>query len=294
LKLAIDEDGRIRADLRPFASKTGRSQPSSTAYIFGLPKYMRDYIRAPRGCCLIQGDYSQQEVLICAILSGDAALLRTYMGGDVYLGLARQLGLVPDHATIETHRHQRNMCKSLLLGLLYQMTAEGLSVRLGLPYYEGKALHERLRKTFKTYFQWSEDIIMTTRVGCSLVTSMGWKLRPRPLADTARTRVNFLVQASGADVLRVACLLAAARGLKLIATVHDSLIIQGDVSTASDELRVLREVMLEAAVIVLGDRGSVMRVDMNLARPGRPLKLDEADRARFREIERWLDEISPL
>ena len=42
---------------------------------------------------LIHRDYKQQEPRIAAFLSGDAALLEACLSGDVYIGLAKQLGL---------------------------------------------------------------------------------------------------------------------------------------------------------------------------------------------------------
>jgi hypothetical protein len=286
----IDPDGRTRTDLRPFSSKTGRSQPSSSTCLFLMPKFIRPFIQAPPGLALIQADYGQQEVLIAAIHSRDLALLRTYQEGDCYLGLGKQLGLIPPEGTKKTHPAERNRCKPLLLGILYRMSAQGLKTMLKISGPEARALHRQLHRTFAAYFAWSGSVVAATRAGQPLVTPLGWKLHARPHADSSRSRTNFLVQATGADILHAACLLAADRGLELIMTVHDSLLIQvpdGDVEPAK---ALLRDVMIEAAILVLGPLGSAMRVDIEVARAGERLPVEAADEAKYRDVCRWLEE----
>jgi hypothetical protein len=294
MSLRIDVDGRLRTDLRPFASKTGRSQPSGSSCLFLLPRFMRKYMISPPGFGIVQGDYSQQEVLVAAVLSGDEALLRTYLDGDCYVGLGKQLGLIPPVGSKKTHPAERNRCKTLLLGILYRMGAEGLSAKLKISSHEGRALHRRLQQTFARYFAWSEAIVATTRASNPLVTPLGWKLHPRYFADSSRTRTNFLVQATAADIMRAACLLADDRGLELIMTVHDSLIIQAPDDEIKQASGVLREVMKEAAVVVLGDAGAAMGVDLEVVRSGQSLTLDPPDEAKYQDLQQWLGEAKRL
>jgi DNA polymerase I-like protein with 3'-5' exonuclease and polymerase domains len=150
---------------------------------------------------------------------------------------------------------------------------------------------KHLRRTFSTYFAWAKNIVATTRVGHILTTPLGWRLHPRPYADSSRTRVNFLIQATGADILRTACLLANDRGLEIIATVHDSIIIQAPDEMIEEHSRILHEVMKEAAVIILGKAGSIMRVEMEVIHSGHSFKLDETDARKFQDVLGWLSTI---
>jgi hypothetical protein len=89
--LSVGPDGRNRASLFPFQAKTGRNQPSTTRYIFGLPAWARGLIRPEPGTALAYIDYSQQEFGIAAALSGDEAMMRAYNEGDrdFYLAFAK-------------------------------------------------------------------------------------------------------------------------------------------------------------------------------------------------------------
>jgi hypothetical protein len=291
MKLQVDPDGRVRTGLFPFASKTGRSQPSGSACLFLMPKFMRPYVTPPPGFGIVQADYGQQEVLVAAVNSNDEALLRAYQEGDCYVGLGKQLGLIPPEGTEKTHSPERDRCKPLLLGVLYKMSAEGLTARLKLSCHEGRALYRRLQQTFATYFAWAEAIVATTMAGHPLVTPLGWVLRPRPYADSPRSRVNFMAQATASDILRVACLLADARGLDIIMTVHDSILIQTPIAAIEEAAAILEAVMKEAAVLVLGELGTYMRVDLDKVYPGGSLKLKAVDEGRFADVQRWLTEL---
>jgi hypothetical protein len=288
ISLEVGGDDRTRTDLWPLASKTSRCQPSGSRCLFLLPKFMRKFMVPPPGLAIIQGDYSQQEVLVAGCLSDDEAICRAYRDGDCYIGLAKELGLVPSWASEKTHPAERKKCKSLLLGLMFRMSAEGLASRLKMSHPEARALHARLRRTFSTYFAWGDAVIAMTRKGSPVTTAFGWTLQPRYFADNSRTRVNFLIQATAADIMRAAALLADSRGLELIMTVHDSLIIQCRDDEVPEASEALLHAMQDAAEIVLGPAGAAMRIDLDTALSGRSLTLDDADEAKYEDVLRWL------
>ena len=103
--------------LSPFASKTGRNQPSNAKFIFGAASWLRGLIQPKRGRALAYVDWSQQEFGIAAYLSGDAKMKEAYLSGDPYLAFAKQAGAVPPDATKETHGAIRNQYKSCVLGV---------------------------------------------------------------------------------------------------------------------------------------------------------------------------------
>ena len=84
--LSVGNDARARCPLWAYSTKTARNAPSTSQYPFGPAKWIRHLITAPPGRALIHRDYSQQEVRIAAVLSGDSALLEACESGDVYFG----------------------------------------------------------------------------------------------------------------------------------------------------------------------------------------------------------------
>ena len=76
--LAVGDDGRNRTLLSPFASKTGRNQPSNTKFIFGPSVWLRGLIKPPPGYAVAYIDWSNQEFAIAAYLSGDTKMMAAY------------------------------------------------------------------------------------------------------------------------------------------------------------------------------------------------------------------------
>src|SRR5262249_31810440 len=92
--LEVGRDGRNRTPLWPYGTKTARNAPGNSRFVFGPAKWIRFLISPPPGRALIHRDYKQQEVRIAAVVSGDMALLQACESGDVYMGVAQQLGFV--------------------------------------------------------------------------------------------------------------------------------------------------------------------------------------------------------
>ena len=73
--LQVGHDGRNRVSLMPFASRTGRNQPSNSQFIFGPAVWLRGLIKPLRGRFVCYADWSGQEYGIAAYLSGDIAMI---------------------------------------------------------------------------------------------------------------------------------------------------------------------------------------------------------------------------
>ena len=117
--LAVGHDQRNRAPLWAYGTKTGRSAPGASQFVFGPAKWLRFLITPPPGRALVHRDFSQQEVRIAAVLSGDSALLEACESGDVYLGIAQQLGFLPDSLSERERKAVRALFKTVVLGIQY-------------------------------------------------------------------------------------------------------------------------------------------------------------------------------
>ena len=69
---------------------------------------------------------------IAAALSQDPELLKAVESGDPYLAFAARAGLVPDGATKDTLRTERDICKVAMLGMNYGLGARSLAAGTGL------------------------------------------------------------------------------------------------------------------------------------------------------------------
>jgi DNA polymerase family A len=263
--LSVGNDGRNRTLLGPYGSKTGRNQASSAKYVFGPAKWFRFFISPPPGRVLIHRDYAQQEPQIAAVWSGDEALLAACQTGDIYLGIAKQLGLAPEDATPETHKPLRNMFKTVVLGIQYGLGARSLAIRTGISLYEAGEILARLRARFRTFETYAASVIDHAGLMLEISTPFDWRMQCPP-GTNPRTVRNFPIQSTGAEILHVACVLAERRGIEIVAPVHDALMAEADADREEEVSAALDQVMRDASRVVL--RGYELRTDVQIIRAG--------------------------
>jgi hypothetical protein len=172
--LAVGSDGRNRCLLSPFASRTGRNQPSNTRYIFGPAVWLRSLIQPPSGMAVAYVDYEQQEFGIAAALSGDARMMDAYNTGDPYLAFAVQAGAAPPGATKKTHGEIRELFKTCALGVQYAMGEISLAQRIGKSPAVGRELLQLHRRTYPTFWRWSDSAVDYGMLHGHLQTVFGW------------------------------------------------------------------------------------------------------------------------
>lgn len=262
-ELAVGEDGRNRAMLSPFRSKTGRNQPSNTRFVFGPSTWIRGLIKPGPGRGLAYIDWSQQEFGIAAALSGDSAMQAAYSSGDPYLEFAKQAGAVPLDATKKSHAREREQFKAAVLAVQYSMGPESLAARIGQPVARARELLELHRRTYRAYWAWNDRALDQAMLGGRLWTVYGWQVQPGNTPN-ARSLRNFPMQANGAELLRLACALATERGVMVCAPVHDAVLIEAPLSELDAAIATTQAAMLEASRAVLS--GFELRSDVKSVR----------------------------
>jgi hypothetical protein len=263
--LQVGRDGRNRALLGAYGTKTARNAPSNSKYIFGPAKWLRFLITPAPGRALVHRDYCQQEVQIAAVLSGDTALLEACASGDVYLGIARQLGLAPQDATAQSHPELRATFKTVVLGIQYGLKARSLAMRTGLTLSEACEILARLRARYHTFETYAQRVLDHAGLKLELGTPFGWFMQCPP-GINPRTVRNFPIQSTGAEILHAAAILAERRGIAVVATIHDAMIAESAFADITETSAALDRVMRDAANAVL--RGHELRTDEQLVRPG--------------------------
>jgi len=248
--LVVSPDGRNRVTLSPFASKTGRCQPSNSKYIFGLASWIRGLIKPTEGQAIAYLDYSQQELAIAAKLSEDKAMMEAYQSGDFYLEFAKQAKAVPIDATKESHKAIRDQFKVCALGVLYGMEAPSLAKSLNIPLYRAKELLDLHRLTYPAYWDWADSNIIRFQQNRKIQASFGWTLNMGKDINF-RSVKNFPMQSNGAEMLRIAIILATERNIKVCGTVHDAIVIEAPTEKIDEVVTETQYLMCEASKLVL-------------------------------------------
>jgi DNA polymerase-1 len=257
VKLAVGRDGRNRTVLWPFQAKTSRTQPKASRWIFSPAVWLRSLIKPAPGMAVAYVDYSSMEFLIAASLSDGHcgpvnAMLEMYRSGDPYLSFAKRVGAVPQTATKKSHAEVREKYKVMLLATQYGMSVQTLAARLQVSFFEAHEMLSQHRELFSQYWAWSDDWVAHALQTGVVNTALGWTHHIGIIGTiNERSIRNWPVQATGADILRIACILATRHGIRLLAPVHDAVLIEAPVDRIEDDVAKMQEIMRRASRIVL-------------------------------------------
>jgi DNA polymerase-1 len=243
LPTLIGPDGRLHTTFNQAVAATGRlstSNPNLQAIPIrtDLGREIRSAFVAEEGCRLLSADYSQVELRILAHVSGEPKLREAFQrGDDIHRATAAEvLGKEPAELT----KNERNIAKMVNFGIIYGISAFGLSENLEIPREEAQTYID----TYLARFPHVQDFIGRTieqaeRDG--YVTTLLGRRRPVPeiRASNRQTRslgerlaVNSVMQGTAADVIKVAMvaihrrLREEGRSARLVLQVHDELLLE--------------------------------------------------------------------
>jgi DNA polymerase I len=269
IKLAVGSDGRNRTVLWAFKAKTSRTQPKASQWIFSPAVWLRSLIKPGPGRAVAYVDWSSMEFMIAASLSGDPVMLEFYRGGDPYLSFCKRVGKAPTTANKRTHGPLRERYKPVLLSIQYGVQSETLAGRLGISTFDAHEMLAQHHELFAVYWQWAADWLAHALDTGVMWTPMGWFCRTGITEFNERSLINFPVQGTGADILRIACVWATRYGLELCAPVHDAILIEAPLDRIEADVALLQEIMRRASRAVLTPPGSAvceLRTDAKIIR----------------------------
>ena len=93
------------------------------------------------------------------------------------------------------------------------------------------------------------------------------------------------MQANGAEMLRLACILGMEAGIKICAPVHDAILIEADSDAIDEQVRLMQELMAQASAILLG--GFELRSDVKII-PSPERYLDPRETVMWEKVEELL------
>ncbi|MCM3567546.1 DNA polymerase [Neobacillus mesonae] len=251
-KLAVGADGRNRCMLSPFQSRTGRNQPSNSKFIFGPAVWLRSLIKPECGKSIAYVDWSQQEFGIAAALSNDEKMKQAYLSGDPYLEFAKQAGAVPMDATKKSHKAIRDQYKACVLATQYGMGAESLADKIQDIPLKARRLLNAHKETYQMFWKWSDAAVNSAILNGHIQSVLGWDLAVES-GYNFRMLQNFPMQANGAEMLRLGCIIALERGVKVLAPIHDAILIEADSSNIQEAVAITQAALVDASKIILKD-----------------------------------------
>jgi DNA polymerase-1 len=255
--LISESDGRLHTTFNQTVAATGRlstSNPNLQAIPVRteLGREIRSAFVAKEGCLLLSADYSQAELRILAHASGEEKLIEAFRRGeDIHTRTAAEV-LGKDPASLT--KDERNRAKAVNFGIIYGISAFGLSEQLGISREEAGAYID----TYLARFPRVQEFIASTIAEATkngFVTTLLGRRRMIPELRSSnhqlrslgeRLAVNTVMQGTAADVIKVAMIAVRRRlreaGLesRLVLQIHDELLLE----LPERELERCREIVL--------------------------------------------------
>jgi DNA polymerase I len=253
--------GRLHTTFDQTGTATGRLS-SANPNLQNIPirtelgREIRAAFTAAPGCVLLAADYSQIELRLLAHFSQDSLLVEAFRrGDDIHTLTASQVFGVPPLMITPDHRRQ---AKVVNFGIVYGLSAFGLSQNLGIEPSEAKKFIEAYFEKYSGVRAFIDRTLEETRREGKVKTLFG-RIRPIPDINSKnfnlrgfaeRTAVNTPLQGTAADLIKLAMIhiddAVRERGLKSRMTlqVHDELVFEvpeGEVDIMRSLVRELME-----------------------------------------------------
>ncbi len=238
----FEETGRVHTSFQQLVTATGRLA-SSNPNLQNIPvrteqgrEIRRAFVPRDDDHLLLSADYSQIELRVMAELSGDKAMQDAFRDGlDIHTATAaRVYGVELGDVIAE----MRRSAKMVNFGIIYGISAFGLSQRLGIPRGEASRIIEEYFKQYAGVKKYMDKCIGTAQEKGYVETITG---RRRYLRDinsanatvrgaAERTAINTPIQGSAADMIKIAMSKVDAalreKGLetRMLLQVHDELV----------------------------------------------------------------------
>lgn len=267
LDAAIDDTGRVHTTYLQTGSQTGRLS-STDPNLQNIPvrteesKRIRAAFEVGAGYeSLLTADYSQIEMRIMAHLSGDPGLVEAFNSGEDlhrFVG-SRVFGVDPQDVTAE----MRTKVKAMSYGLVYGLSAFGLSKQLRIEQSEAKQLMLDYFARFGAVRDYLRASVEAAREVGYTETIFG---RRRPFPDlkspnrvlrenAERAALNAPIQGSAADIMKIALFRIhddlRDLGSRVLLQIHDELVVEVAPGEWDDVERIVRDRMGSAAELTV-------------------------------------------
>ena len=268
--------GRIHTSFNQAVTATGRLS-STNPNLQNIPvrddmgrRIRKAFIPSDDDHLLLSADYSQVELRLMAHLSGDESLIAAFEHGeDIHTATAAKLF---NKSLEEVTSEERRRAKTANFGIIYGISAFGLSQRLEIPRKEAKEIIDGYFASYPKVKEYMDNVVEKAKEEGFVSTIFG---RRRYLNDISshnavarglaeRNAVNAPIQGSAADIMKIAMINVhrrfAAEGIRsrVILQVHDELVVDMLRSEQERVTAIVTECMESAAqlkVRLIADAG---------------------------------------
>jgi DNA polymerase-1 len=243
-KMINARTGRVHTSYHQAIAATGRLS-STDPNLQNIPirteegRRVRQAFIARSGYKIVAADYSQIELRIMAHLSGDKGLLNAFAAGkDIHTATASEVFNTPlDEVSIE----QRRNAKAINFGLIYGMSAFGLSKQLNIPRHDAQKYMDLYFERYPSVLTYMEDTRQIAKEKGYVSTVFGRRLYlPEINASNGmrrkgaeRAAINAPMQGTAADIIKKAMLAVDQwietlpfDDVRMIMQVHDELVFE--------------------------------------------------------------------
>lgn len=236
--------GRVHTTFHQLMAATGR-MASSNPNLQNIPirsdsgkEIRKAFIPGEEGWVLLSADYSQVELRVMAALSEDEAMIDAFKNGhDIHQATAARVYGVPLDGVLP---EMRRTAKMVNFGIIYGISAFGLSQRLGIPRGEAATIIENYFKQFPGIHRYMDQIVKDAKRFGYVETITGRRRVIRDIASgnasvrggAERMAMNTPIQGTAADMIKLAmigvdkALSDAGLHARMLLQVHDELLFE--------------------------------------------------------------------
>lgn len=244
----IDETGKIHTSFNQTITATGRLS-STDPNLQNIPirmelgKLIRKVFHPLEGDLFVDSDYSQIELRLLAHISGDEGLIEAFRENqDIHRSTASKVFGVPFDEVTDL---QRRNAKAVNFGIVYGISAFGLSQDLNIPQKEAQGFIDSYFQTYPKIKEFLDQTVAQAKE-CGFTRTLFGRIRPIPELSSSnfmqrqfgeRVAMNAPIQGTAADIIKIAMIRVHDRLIRegyksrLILQVHDELLIE----TAEEE-----------------------------------------------------------
>lgn len=252
-----DEKGRVHTSFNLTVAATGRLS-SNEPNLQNIPvrtelgKSIRKAFVASKGNVLVSADYSQFELRLAAVMSGDSDMIEAFNSGkDIHVLTASQVfGVALEDVTKE----MRYQAKAVNFGILYGQTPHGLAAGTGMSFEDAREFINRYFDKRTALMDYIKSIKQQAYKDGYVETMFG-RRRPTPDVHSSnfvvreaayRQAVNMPIQGTEADLMKMAMIELEKRlpaGASQLLQIHDSILVECNKDQADKISAILKEVM---------------------------------------------------